>query len=275
MRVTLKNIAERTGFALSTISMALNDHPDINVETKRIVRQMADELNYRPHPAARALARKKTALIGLVIQNVMSSFYPEIIQGVEDVALQNSLSTILCGTNERTDKEVDYLSVLLDRRVDGIILEPHAGQQDRRLIEEIRYHNIPLVTILLRYPDIDFPYVVVDNEQGAYEATRYLIQKGHRCIGHLEGPSNADTSHARLKGYQRALQEAGIEIKPEWICRCEFNPDSGRQGMAHLLQESDQITAVFAASDSIAMGAVSELQHRGNIDPGFDLCHWF
>ena len=89
MRVTLKDIAKRTGLALSTISMALNNHPHINSETKKLVRQTADELNYRPHPAARALAKKKTSLIGLVIQNVMSSFFPEIIQGVEDVAVDH------------------------------------------------------------------------------------------------------------------------------------------------------------------------------------------
>jgi LacI family transcriptional regulator len=262
-RITLKSIAERTGLALSTISMALNDHPDINEDTKRSVRRMAEELNYRPHPAARALARKKTALIGLVIQNVMSSFYPEIIQGVEDVALQNSGSTILCGTNEQTDKEVEYLGVLLDRRVDGIILEPHSGQQDRRLIEEIRQQGIPIITILRRYPDQDFPSVVVDNVTGAYEITRYLIQRGHRRIGHLQGPDHADTTEARLHGFQQAMQEAGLDCPPESMVKCEFNPDAGRRGMARLLSQYEGMSAVFAASDSVAMGALSEAQQRG------------
>jgi len=262
MRVTLKDIAEQTGLALSTISMALNDHPHINVETKQRVRQAALALNYRPHPAARALARKKTSLIGLVIQNVMSSFYPEIIQGVEDVAVEQSLSTILCNTNDLATKEVEYLATLIDKRVDGIILEPHNSQHDREQIERIQRHGIPLITILRRYPDLDFPAVVVDNESGAYAATRYLVERGHRRIGHLRGPEHADTTEPRLRGYHRALRSAGIEPGPQWSVDCEFNPDSGRQGMARLLDQFEGMTAVFAASDIIAMGAISELQQR-------------
>lgn len=263
MRVTLKDIAERTGLALSTISMALNDHPHINLDTKKLVRKLAEDMNYRPHPAARALARKKTSLIGLVIQNVMSSFYPEIIQGVEDIVLENSLSTILCNTNEQATKEVDYLSRLLDKRADGIILEPHNSQQDRDLIEQIQRNGIPLITILRRYPGLDFPYVVVDNESGGYVATRYLIDRGHRKVGHLEGPLNADTSEPRKRGYYRALREAGIEPGPEWTTPAQFNPASGAEAMVRLLEQFPGMTAVFAASDSVAMGALGELQRRG------------
>ncbi len=254
--------------ALSTISMALNDHPHINAETKTRVRNTARELNYRPHPAARALARKKTSLIGLVIQNVMSSFYPEIIQGVEDVAVENSLSMILCNTNEQAPKEVEYLATLIDKRADGIILEPHDSQQDRQQMERIRQYGIPLITILRRYPGMDFPYIVVNNESGAYAATRYLVDRGHRRIGHLQGPEHADTSGPRLKGYQRALRSAGIEPGPGWTVGCEFNPASGRAAMAQLLDQSEGVTAVFAASDIVAMGAISELQHRGIEVPG-------
>ena len=268
MRVTLKDIAERTGLALSTISMALNDHPHIKAATKKRVRDTARELNYRPHPAARALARKKTSLIGLVIQNVMSSFYPEIIQGVEDVAVENSLSTILCNTNEQAPKEVEYLATLIDKRVAGIILEPHNSQQDREQIERIQRHGIPLITILRPYPGMDFPAVVVDNESGAFAATQHLLERGHRRIGHLRGPEPADTSAPRLEGYRRALRDAGIEPGPEWTVSCEFNPASGRAAMARLLDRFEGMTAVFAASDSVAMGAISELQHRGIDVPG-------
>jgi LacI family transcriptional regulator len=275
-RVTLKDIARRTGLALSTISMALNDHPHITPETKKMVRETAEQLCYRPHPAARALARRQTALIGLVLQNVMSSFYPEVIQGVEDVAMVNTLSTILCNTNQRTDKEVEYLAGLLDRGVDGIILEPHYDQQDRSILEEIQNREIPVVTILLAKNGFDFPSVIVDNELGGYVATRYLIDKGHRVIGHLRGPDYSDTSEPRLRGYLRAMKEADLEVQPDWVVPSDFNPDSGRECMGRLVESVPKVSAVFVSGDVTALGAISELQHRGMIVPddmsvvGFD-----
>jgi len=263
MRVTLKELAERTGLARSTVSMALNDHPNISPDTKALVRKAAAEYHYTPHPAARALARKETLLIGLVIEDVVTSFYPEIIQGVEDVAERNALCTIVCSTGEQPDKEVAHLSRLLDKRVDGIILVPHHSQKDRTLIEQIQEREIPLVCIIRRYCGLDFPSVVVDNESGGYLATRHLLEKGHRKIGHLKGFYGDDASEPRYQGYRRALWEMGIEPEPQWHVVCDHHVvQDGREGMAQLLDRFEGMTAVFAASDFLAIGAMNELQHR-------------
>jgi len=264
MGITLKDLAKHTGLAISTVSMALNDHPRISPKTKVLVRKTAKELGYAPHPAARALALKKTLLIGLVIEDVFSSFYPEIIQGVEDVAEENSLSTILCSTSYQPDRETAALSRLLDRRVDGIIMVPHANQQDRTLIDQIQTQKIPLVCILRRYFGLHFPSVRVDNESGGYLATRHLIEKGHRRIGVLKGASFDDTSEPRFRGYLRALWEAGIEPEPHWAVSVLAGHDapSGCRGTAQLLDQFKDVTALFAMSDFLAMGALMELRRR-------------
>lgn len=263
MRTTLKDLSKHTGLAMSTISMALNDHPRIKSETRRMVQATAAELNYHPHPAARALVRRRTALIGLIIQDAMSSFYPEIVQGAEDVANEKSLGIILCSTNEQTDREVDCLTRLLDKQVDGIIMVPHQSQQDRILIEEILRQGIPLVTILRRYPGLNIPFIMVDNESGGYLATRYLLDKGHRKIGHVQGPVGDDTAEPRIRGYWRALWEAGIEPEPYWTCSGRYDHVEGRRAMGQLLDQFPEMTAVFAASDLTALGAINELSARG------------
>ena len=262
-RVTIKDIAERTGLAVSTVSMAINNHPKIKESTKKLVKDIAEKLHYTPNVSARALSKRRTNLMGVLIPSVMDSFYPELIQGIEDVLFETEINPIICHTRDNPEKEKIYFRRLLDKQVDGIIFEPPVGNQISDQLMEAKAKDVPMVAILRSMPGIDVPYVVVDNKQGAYMATKHLLELGHRNIGHLAAPAKLPISSARIAGYREALEEYGVEYNPNWVVESNFNWEAGMWSMRNLLSRSDNITAVFVASDIMAVGASYAIRNFG------------
>lgn len=266
--VTIKDIARVLAVAPSTVSMALNDHPRISQTTKRRVKAIARKLHYRPSLIARAMVRKQTHLIGLIVTDIMSSFFPQIIQGIEDVISKRFYSAILCATNDEARREREYLTLLREKRVDGIIAEPAGGPRNLRLWRELAARKIPLVAILRRLPADDMIYVGVDNFKGGYIAAQHLIQRGHEIIGHLAGPRSLQISTDRCEGFMAALQENGLGVHKQLIIAAKFNWEAGYRAMGEMLRRQPRPTAVFCASDIVAIGASYAIRESGLRVPG-------
>lgn len=263
MNVTLKDIARALNLATSTVSMALNDNPSISSKTRRRVKTLAKKLDYRPNIIARAMVKKKTHLIGLIITDIMSSFFPQIIQGIEDTVGQEFYSIILCATNDELDKETEYARLLRQKRVDGLIIEPVLGSGNLPLWQELKEKKVPFVTILRQLPVDGIVYVGVDNFRGGYLAANHLITLGHRVIGHLAGPPGLQISKDRKAGYLKALKDRSIDAYGQLILGCDFSREAGYQQMKRMLRLQPRPTAVFVCSDIVAIGAIDAVLQAG------------
>ncbi len=242
--------------------MALNDHPRISSETKKRAKALARKMDYRPNIIARAMVHKRTHLIGVVITDIMSSFFPEIIQGIEDVVSKHYYSVILCATDSNPKREEHYLNLLKQKRVDGIIAEPVPGSHNLKLWKTLFKHNVPTLCILNRLPLNGTHYVIVDNYRGGYLAAQHLMEQGHRIIAHLAGPRNLTISTERRKGFIDGLRKAGVPVYKSLIKTSHFNFEDGYKKTLQLLEHEPMPTAIFACSDIVAVGAVHAIRER-------------
>ena len=261
--VTIKDLAKLLKVSPSTVSMCLNDNPHVSERTKVRVKSLARKLHYHPSLIARAMVHKKTQLVGLIISDIMSSFFPQIIQGIEDVVSEEKYSVILCPTNGDPAREREYLTLLRDKRVDGIIADPVETRDNTELWQDIMDRKVPLVAILNEPPVENVCYIGVDNVKGGYLATEHLVKNGHKIIGHLAGPRRFHISQDRLKGFKMALAKNSLPSYENLILETTFDWEAGYNNMRILLQMSPRATAVFCAGDIIAIGASYALRQSG------------
>ncbi|MCD6232575.1 LacI family DNA-binding transcriptional regulator [Candidatus Aerophobetes bacterium] len=266
MAVTIKEIAKIANVSVCTVSRVINNtYPEkVSKGTRLRVLKVMKDLGYRPSIIARGLAKKKTSLLGLIVRDIMSSFYPEIIEGIEDEAKKFDYSLILCTTKGNPKEEAKYLRLLREKRVDGIILTPVINEQANiKLFEELKRDKIPLVFIAYYLKEFKGLYVVVDHKLGGYMATKHLIELGHKRIGYL-GKENDIVGKERAKGYKQALFEYNIEFNKELIIKSGYSWKDGYYSMKRFLKtKNNRPTAIFAICDMTAWGAMQAIRQEG------------
>lgn len=264
MTITIKDLAKLLNLAPSTVSMALNNNPKINKDTRKKISDLAKKLNYRPNIIARAMVRKKTHLVGVMITDIMSSFFPQVIQGIEDAISEQYYSALLCSTSIDYNKEKYYLNLLRQKRVDGILADPLEGKENTSTWKQIDETKIPLVNILNKPQTEHGVYVGVDNFKGGLLAGHHLIESGRKIIAHLEGPKNLEISRQRKYGLLKALNDNNIEVyEGLFIETPNFSWQAGYQGMSELLKRKPKPEAVFCSSDITAIGASFAIRESG------------
>lgn len=262
-----QDVAARAGVSRTTVSFVLNNVPGVKIskETRQRVLQAARELNYYPTAAARSLASGKTRRIGLILGQskdrlAADAFLPTFLQGVTaSVHRRNYL--LMVQLSEAVPSHEAYTRLIREQQVDGLILS--GPRSDDELLDELAEDDFPLI-LHGRLEGSEFPWVDVDNQAGGYLATSHLIGLGHRRIGFI---SNAPLSYAgaieRFAGYKLALSEHDIPLDNDLVRTAVFVPQSGSAAMTALLSLPDRPTAVFAASDVVALGAISAIQAAG------------
>lgn len=261
--VTIKDLAKILKVSPSTVSMALNDNPRVSEKTRKKVKALAKKMQYHPNLIARAMVQKKTNLIGLIITDIQSSFFPQIIQGIEDVISEKNYSAILCSTNNDLEREREYMRLMRQKKVDGIIAEPVESGDNADIWQEMVDREIPIVSILNTPPVEKITQVKVDNVHGAFIATEHLIKSGHKTIAHLAGPQKYQISRDRLKGFKKALKKHKLKCHDNLILETTFDWETGYNNMRQMLQRKPRPTAVFCAGDIIAIGASYALRQAG------------
>ena len=258
---TLEDIARALNVSKMTVSRAINNHPEINAETRARVLAAAQKMNYRPNQFARALTSKHAYLIGIVVPDLMHSYFAEICRGVESHARPAGYQNLICSTDEEARKELDEIEALWTR-TDGLIvassLTANEAKSYRRLISE--GGKIVLIDRLLN--GLRCPGVTTDDVQVGVLATEHLIGLGHRKIGHLRGTS-ASTSQGRFEGYKQAMSKARLRIDKSFIHDCGFTEADGRAAMSDWISKGNLPTAIFAANDPAAIGAMAALSDAG------------
>lgn len=241
-----------------TVSRALNKKDGISPETRTLVLDIIEKLGYRPSSIARSLVTQRTGTIGLVVPDISNPYFSGIAHGVADIANEEGLSVLLCDTEEEPQRELDSLAVLEEKQVEGLLIAA-PRQQSERLVPLLKRHpNVVVINrIFNETPEFNASgYVINDDLAGGKLATRLLIEKGHRVIGFLAGPSTSYGSSRRHSGYRITLEEAGLCYEPNHIRYCPPTVRGGREAAIQLLEEHPQITALFCFNDMVAIGAL-------------------
>src|SRR5512133_1256590 len=261
---TIRDVAKAAGVAPITVSRVINNTGYIREQTRERVLAAVKELGYVPNSLALSLRWKQTGILALVLTDITNPFWTTVARGVEDAASQAGLSIILCNTDEDEHKQERYLNVMLQRRVDGVLLVPVNG--DPAAVDLIQRQSTPLVILDRRTPGAAVDVVRCDSEGGAYQLTQHLIALGHRRIAMLSGPQSASSAVDRAAGYRKALSENGIQA--EQILYGSFSVESGYQMARQALESQPCPTALFAGNNFIAIGALKYLRERGIQVPG-------
>ncbi len=259
-RITLKDVAKEAGVSTTIVSRVLNNYGSFSQATKAGVLKAVEKLDYKPDAIARSLKTKQTKAIGVVISDVVTLFFTNLIRGVEDIANLSGYSVILCNSDEDHVKERNYLSALYERGVDGLIISPSRGND--AYLKKLARGGIPLVIVDRKIRGLRVPTVTVDNETGVYEAVSYLIRLGHRRIGIITGLKGVFTSEARFAGYKRALEEYHLPLNPELIISGEYRREKAKKAAEKFLKMNNPPTALFVSNEPMTNGALLALREN-------------
>ena len=276
--ITIKDVAKKAGVSVATVSRAMQDKGIISPSTKMRVLDVAKELNYRVDMGARSLKIKQTKSIGLCICNICNPFYPPLVRGVENTINKFGYSLVICNTEENPKTEEAYLNVMLEQRVDGLIITPTWDICSS--LKEFEARNIPIVVVDRSANDILSDTVCVDNVHGAYTAVEHLLKLGHKRIGLIGGPKMISTTQERVQGYLEALRKYGLKKDTSLMVDGGSSIEGGIKAMENLLELSSPPTAVFGYNNVVTLGALLTLKKRNKKIPkdiavvGFDEVEW-
>lgn len=261
MPTTLDDIARALNVSKMTVSRAINNHPEISRQTRDRVLAAAQKMNYRPNQFARALTSKHSYLIGIVVPDLMHSYFAEICRGVESQARPAGYQNLICSTDEEARKELDEIEALWTR-TDGLIVASALTASEAKPYRKLVNEGGKIVLIDRLLDGLRCPAVTTDDVQVGILATEHLIKFGHKKIGHLRGTS-ASTSQGRLEGYKQAMAKARLRVDRSMVHECGFTESDGRDAMSDWIATGNLPSAIFAANDPAAIGAMAALNDAG------------
>ncbi len=261
---TLKSIAQKLGVSVSTVSRVINGksvHYRISKETEELVLKAAQDLSYSPNQLARGLRLKRTHTIGYIIPDISNPFFSSIAKSVENSARKLGYSILLCDSEESTEIESSSLKLMINRKVDGLIISPVGLIVDH--LVDISQKNIPIVLLDRYFPNLKIPFVTSNNYQGAFDAVNYLIENGHTCIACIQGLVKTSPNNDRVKGYRDAHFENNLVVNESLIVGDSFGEENGYLETKLLLKQSKLPTAIFSISNLISLGAMRAISEEG------------
>lgn len=262
MRPTIKDVADRSGVSIATVSRVINGADVVSEKSRKKVLEAIKELDFKPNQVARSLVLQKNTMIGVLIPALGNQFYGEILNGVEEACSELEYDVFVCTTGSDIQKEAKYLEAFRDRNCAGIIV------MSRRLrpetVEVINSLKIPVIMVNRSTSGLKCPTVSIDNFRAAFELTNYLIGLGHKKIALFRNSLDIDAFGVeQYSGFERALAEHNLIIDRELVCYGEFDPVKSYDLMTNLIKSKKVPTAVFCTSDVMAMGVCSALIDNG------------
>ena len=261
--VTIKDIARALNLSTSTVSRALRDSYEISPETKRLVMEYAERLNYRPNPIALSLKGSSSKALAVIVPQIANNFFSQAINGIEAIAYNRGYHVIIFQTHESYEREMANIQQAVSRRVDGLLLSLSSETSDVSHLKALHAQGISLVLFDRVSAELDVTQVVADNFGGAYAATSHLLQTGRRRIAHLTIPPYLSITQERLAGYRAALEQYGVPFDENLVRYGTFGPDEADELVEQLLAQEPRPDAFFTASDRLALGCLTALRKRG------------
>ena len=262
--VTLKQIAEELGISITTVSKALKEYPDVSEKTRKLVRETASLLNYKPNSFAVNLRTKESKTIGLIIPEIVHHFFSSVIKGIISQAEKKGYLVITLQSNESYDLEKQQIDLLLRKRVDGVLISLANGTGDFKHITQVIDEEIPLVMFDKIAKVVKCSKVIIDDRKAAYKATQHLIDIGCKRIAHFRGPLLPQNSIDRFLGYKQALTNNNIQYDPSLVYLLDnMSFEEGQFYAKQLLKDHNDVDGIFINTDLVAIGAISEFNNQG------------
>ncbi|MDC1265741.1 LacI family transcriptional regulator [Flavobacteriaceae bacterium] len=262
---TLRQIAETLGISIPTVSKALKDYPDVSKKTKAMVKELAKTLNYKPNSFAVNLRTKESKTIGIIIPEIVHHFFSNVIKGIISQAEKKGYLVIILQSNESYELEKKQINLLIDKRVDGILISIANETADFKHLTEVIDQNKPLVMFDKIAKIVKCSKIIIDDRKAAYIATQHLIDTGCKRIAHFRGPLLPQNSIDRFLGYKKALIDNGLSYDPSlvYICQCgDKSFEEGKLNATRLLEDHKDVDGVFINTDMVAIGAITEFRKR-------------
>jgi len=252
---TIYQVAKLAGCAVSTVSRVLNQHQNVSAATKDKVHAAMAQLNYRPNTVAKSLASQRSNCIGVLVGELASEFFGTFTGAVESVLRQHNKHIIVTAGHGDARLEKEGIDFLIDRKCDALIL--HVDALSDEFLNELCQGDIPIVIVNRELPQLPNHCISLDNELGGFEATRHVIECGHRNIAYISGPLKKHDAYERWNGHQRALADADIAYNPKLVIEAEFSQESGAKALNELIARQCSFSAVVCGNDEIACGVMS------------------
>ena len=261
--VTIREVARQAKVSVGTVSNVLAGSATVRAELRKRVEEAMRGLDYHPNQIARSLKTRQTKTLGMVISDITNPFFPQVVRGAEDAAMESGYLLITLNTDDNPEREREALSMLRARKVDGLLLTVAATREDMKHIEQFQAAGLPIVCIDRQVPNIPLDLVCSDNARGARMCMQHLLSRGHRRIGYLSGSKGLYTAEVRLAGFKQALDEAGIQPDPKLVRHGDFRLESGYRLAKEMLLEHEPPTALFASNAMMGFGALKAIHELG------------
>lgn len=269
--VTIKDIARALGLSTSTVSRALRGSYEISPETKKLVLEYAEKINYRPNPIALSLKERKSRSIGVVVSEIANTFFSQAINGIESIAYNRGYHVIISQSHESFEREKVTIQHLASRSVDGLLVSLSNETIDFTHLKQLHDKGLPVVFFDRITDEINTHKVTANNVKGAFDATEHLIKKGFRHIAHVTNSPNLSITKERLKGYQEALQQHNMKFDDKLVYYCHHGGmiyAEIEEAIEKMFTAKQQPDAIVAASDRITTSCMTALRAAGKNIPG-------
>lgn len=265
MAVTIKDIAEKSGVSLATVSRVINNSGYVKQETREVIMKTIRDLDYTPNAVARSLSKSETNIIGVVVPDINNPFFGEVIKAISATADRENLNIILYDTDENINKEFKALKLLKEQRIQGVIITPTADNNEfnSEHLSMLESMGIPIVLIDRDVKYSNFDGVFIDNIKGAYEGTEALIKAGHKKIAIISGPLTSKPGRDRFRGYEKAMIMNRVAVDSKYVFYGDFKLDSGYNITKEILKMKDRPTAIFVCNNMMNLGCIKALYEKG------------
>lgn len=254
-------VAKRAGVSTATVSRVINGYPRVSQRTVARVRKAVEETNYVPNPSARSLRVGRTRLFGLIVSDVNNPFFPELISAFEALAGAHGIGVIFTHTNYELERLDSCIRRMIEQKVDAIAIM--TSEMDERSLRGAVKLGVPIVLMNQRQLADQYPNVLVEYATGYREALEHLLFLGHRDFGFIAGPPQLSSAQGRKAAFNTALRAHGVQVRPQCVVTGDMRVEGGRAAMLDLLKRSPRPTAVLAANDLMAVGALQAAHERG------------
>lgn len=263
-KTTIYDIAEQLNLTAATISRALNNNPKISENTRKLVQETAIKMNYEQNTLARALKSGKSFNVGVIVPRIDSNFFASVIRGIEEELYPKGYHVIICQTHDQENLETGNIMSLLNAQVDGILMSiSNAKTKNNKVFESITQKRVPLIFFDRKKDISNVSSVTIDDFQGAYEATKHLIEQGCTRIAHLSNNRSLEIFKNRYLGYKQAIIDHGLAFDESLVIETFSKVVEGRKTTKKLLKLKNPPDAIFSSSDFTALGAIQEIKEQG------------
>jgi LacI family transcriptional regulator len=252
---TIYQVAEKAGVSLSTVSRVLNGNQSVNIKLRKKVEAVMQDLSYRPNSIARSLASSRSDSVGVLVSELNSPFFGEMMEAIEAVLRAANKHVIFTVGHNDLEQEQDGIDFLISRKCDALILHVEALSDEH--LFSLNKNKIPLALVNRLVPGLETGCVCLNNERGGYLSTKHLVELGHKRIAYISGPLSKSDANQRLAGHRRALMEGGIAFDKHLFYEGDYTEESGADGITHFIENQSSFSALVCASDWMAAGAMT------------------